>query len=126
MRWLAGSPLWPVIGEPSALAQSCSTSGVDPVTVTCSNPGGAVATNNTTNLVSPNAATNDRIQSFDADLNGNVTATTTINGAGLNLISTKVNGGITMTNDGAVTANQALNALQSQRLQWRAYQPIRR
>jgi len=102
-----------LISEPqSALAQSCSTSGVDPVAATCSNPGGTIVTNNTTNLVSPNAVTNDRIQSFNADLIGSVTNTTTVNGAGLSLITTKVNGGITMTNNGAVTTNQALNALQ--------------
>jgi len=118
VRWLAGVTLacgmaaW-LIGEPqSALAQSCSTLGIDPVTVTCSNPGGNIGTTNTTNVVSPNAATNDRIQSFNGDLIGSVTATTTVNGAGLNLVTTRANGGITMTNDGAVTTSQALNALQ--------------
>src|ERR1700674_2048888 len=58
VRWLAGVTLacgmaaW-LIGEPqSALAQSCSTLGIDPVTVTCSNPGGNIGTTNTTNVVS--------------------------------------------------------------------------
>jgi len=58
-----------IIGAPqSVLAQSCSTSGIDPVTVTCNDPGGIITTTNTTNTVSPNAATNDRIRSFSADL----------------------------------------------------------
>ena len=96
----------------SALAQSCSTLGIDPILVTCSNPGGTIATTNTTNSVSPNAATNDRTQTFNADLIGNVTTTTTVNGAGLNLVTTKANGGITMTNDGAVITNEMLTALQ--------------
>src|SRR5260370_26447609 len=102
-----------LIGAPqSVLAQSCSTSGVDPVTVTCSNPGGIITTTNTTNTASPNVATNDRIQSFNVDLIGNVTASTTVNGAGLNLVTTKGGGGITLTNAGSVSTNQVLNALQ--------------
>jgi autotransporter-associated beta strand protein len=103
-----------LIGAPQGvLAQSCSTSGVDPVTVTCSNPGGIITTTNTTNTVSPNVATNDRIQSFNADLIGSVTADTTVNGAGLNLVTTKGSGGINLANAGSVvSANQTLNALQ--------------
>ena len=100
----------------SALPQSCSTSGIDPVAVTCSNPGGIIATTDTTNSVSPNAATNDGTQSFNADLIGNVTATTTVNGTGLNLVTTKANGGITMINNGAVTTNQFINALNALQL----------
>jgi hypothetical protein len=52
----------------SVVAQSCSTSGIDLVTVTCSDPGGIITTTDTTNTASPNAATNGRIQSFNADL----------------------------------------------------------
>jgi uncharacterized protein with beta-barrel porin domain len=95
-----------------AMAQSCTTAGTDPVSVACTNPGGAITTTNTTNSTSPSAATNARIQNFGADLIGNVTATTTVNGAGLNLVTTKAAGAITFTNDGAVTTNQGLNALQ--------------
>jgi autotransporter-associated beta strand protein/probable HAF family extracellular repeat protein len=52
----------------SVLAQSCSTTGIGPVKVTCNDPGGIITTTNATNTVSPNAATNDRIRSFHADL----------------------------------------------------------
>jgi autotransporter-associated beta strand protein len=114
-RWrlIAAAAAAGIIGAPqSVLAQTCSTSGIDPVTVACSNPGGIITTTNTTNTVSPNAATNDRIQSFNADLIGNVTATTTVNGAGLNLVTSKTSGGISLINNGAVTTSQALNGLQ--------------
>ena len=77
---LSGVFIAVIAGHPhSALAQSCSTTGLNPVGLTCSNPGGTITTTNTTNVTSPNAATNDRIQSFPAvGLNGNVTATTTV------------------------------------------------
>ena len=42
-RWrlIAAAAAAGIIGAPqSVLAQTCSTSGIDPVTVACSNPGG--------------------------------------------------------------------------------------
>ena len=91
----------------SALAQSCSTSGTDPVTVTCNAPGATITTvGGTGNTTSPNPATNASTQQFNADLIGNVTATTTVLGFGLNLVTVKANGGIAMTNNGQVTRFQ--------------------
>ncbi|MBR1176712.1 autotransporter domain-containing protein [Bradyrhizobium sp. KB893862 SZCCT0404] len=97
-----------IAGHPGrALAQSCSTSGSSPVTVLCDAPGGTITTANTTNSTSPNAATNDRVQSFNADMIGTVTASTTVNGFGLQLAPTGSGRAITMTNSGVVTTNQA-------------------
>jgi len=97
-----------IAGHPgSALAQSCSTSGSSPVTVLCDAPGSTITTTNTTNSTSPNAATNDRVQSFNADTIGTVTANTTVNGFGLQLAPTGSGRTITMTNSGIVTTNQA-------------------
>ena len=91
----------------SALAQSCSTSGTDPVTITCNAPGATITTvGGTGNTTSPNPATNASTQQFNADLIGNVTATTTVLGFGLNLVTVKANGGIAMTNNGQVTRFQ--------------------
>lgn len=98
-----------IAGNPgSALAQSCSTSGSNPVTITCDAPGGTITTTGGTNSTSPNAATNARQQSFGADMIGIVTANTTIDGFGLRLLppgGQAVN--VTMTNNGVVTTNQA-------------------
>lgn len=103
------SPLALLFNPQSALA-ACSTSGVDPVTLSCA---ANTSTANTTNNTSPNAATSDRIQSFNADLIGQVDGGVTVDTFGLNLVTTKATGAIAFTNNGAVTTNQnAVNALQ--------------
>jgi hypothetical protein len=102
------SPLALLFNPQGALA-ACSTSGVDPVTVSCA---ANTSTTNSTNATSPNAATSDRIQQFNADLIGQVNSGVTVDTFGLNLVTTKANGGIAFTNSGAVTSNQNVNALQ--------------
>jgi uncharacterized protein with beta-barrel porin domain len=86
-------------GSSDALAQ-CATSGTDPVSLTCAVN---TTTTSTTNVTSPNGSTSDRIQQFNADLNGQVSAAVTVDGAGLNLVTTKVGGGITFINSGTVS-----------------------
>jgi uncharacterized protein with beta-barrel porin domain len=95
--------------NPQSALAACSTSGVDPVTVSCA---ANTSTANTTNTTSPNAATSDRIQRFNADLIGQINSGVTVDTFGLNLVTTKANGGIAFTNSGAVTSNQNVNALQ--------------
>src|SRR5450756_2057723 len=81
-------PLALLFNPQSALA-ACSTSGVDPVTVSCA---ANTSTANTTNTTSPNAATSDRIQQFNADLIGQINSGVTVDTFGLNLVTTKANG----------------------------------
>src|SRR3954463_16775294 len=83
--------------SPQRALAACATTGTDPVTVSCL---ANTTTVNNTNSVSPNAATSDRIQSFNADLVGQVGAGVTVNGYGLNLVTTKAAGGIAFTNNG--------------------------
>ena len=84
----------------SALA-ACSTSGVAPatVTVTCA---ANTTTTDTTNTTSPNAATSDRNQSFAADITGQVNTGVTVTGFGLELVTTKVGGAVSLTNSGTI------------------------
>jgi outer membrane autotransporter protein len=91
-----------------AFAQ-CATSGNDPVTLACA---ANTTTTATTNTTSPNAATSDRTQQFNADLIGQVGSGVTVSGVGLNLVTTKAGGGISFTNSGAVTTTAASNALE--------------
>jgi hypothetical protein len=67
-------PLALLFNPQSALA-ACSTSGTDPVTVSCA---ANTSTANTTNTTSPNAATSDRIQQFNADLIGQINSGVTV------------------------------------------------
>ena len=85
----------------AAALAACGTSGADPVTFTCA---ANTTTTNPSNTTSPNGATSDRIQSFNADLIGQVNSGVTVNTFGLNLVSTKPNGTISFTNNGTITA----------------------
>jgi len=99
-----------LLGGAAALMSSssafalCATTGVAPavVTVTCT---GAVVTDGTTNSVSPNANTVSSIQSFNANLVGNVQAGANVSGNGLDLLTTAVNGSISFTNNGTLTTS---------------------
>lgn len=82
---------------------------MDPVIVNCA---ANTSTANSINNTSPNAASSDRVQSFNADLTGQVNGGVTVDTFGLNLVTTKANGSIAFTNSGAVTSNQNVNALQ--------------
>jgi uncharacterized protein with beta-barrel porin domain len=97
-----------LLAAPSGAWAQCSTSGTDPVTVTCAVN---TATNNTTNTTSPNPATSDRVQQFGADLSGQVNTGVTVSNYGLNLVTTKSNGGINFTNNGAINSNDSVSAL---------------
>ncbi|WP_426615974.1 autotransporter outer membrane beta-barrel domain-containing protein [Bradyrhizobium sp. McL0616] len=96
-----------ILATAPALA-ACATSGTDPVSVTCA---ADTTTTNTTNN-STGIATVARIQSFNADLIGQVGSGVTIDGFGLDLVTTKASGGINFTNAGTVTTGQNVNALQ--------------
>src|ERR1700682_4147387 len=102
------SPL-ALLADPQGALAACSTSGVDPVTVSCA---ANTSTTNSANTTIPNAATSDSVQSFNADLIGQVNGGVTVDTFGLNLVTTKANGGIAFTNSGAVTSNQNVNTLQ--------------
>src|ERR1700688_1296064 len=93
---------------PDAVAQ-CATTGGAPVTFTCA---ANTATTATTNTISPNPTTSDRTQRFNADLIGQINGGVTVSGVGLDLVTTKVGGGITFTNSGAISTTAAPNALQ--------------
>ncbi|MFL5099214.1 MAG: hypothetical protein ACJ8E5_01295, partial [Xanthobacteraceae bacterium] len=69
---------------------SITTAGIDPVIITVA---ADTTTTNTTNTTSP-ATTDDRIQQFNADLQGQVNSGVTVDGFGLNLVTTKVGGSI--------------------------------
>lgn len=84
----------------SALA-ACDTTGVAPATVTVTCAVNTVTTN-TTNSTSP-TMTSDRIQSFNADLVGQVNAGVTVSGFGLELDTTKANGSVSFTNNGTIS-----------------------
>ena len=84
----------------SALA-ACATTGVAPATVTVTCAANTVTTN-TTNSTSP-ATTSDRIQSFNADLLGQVNSGVTVSGSGLELHTTKANGSVSLTNSGTIS-----------------------
>ncbi|MBR0725781.1 autotransporter domain-containing protein [Bradyrhizobium manausense] len=66
----------------------------------------------TTNTTSPNPATADRTQQFNADLIGQVGSGVTVSGVGLQLVTTKAGGGISFTNSGAVSTIAAPNAFE--------------
>jgi len=105
---LTGAMLAAAMASPqSARAQSCATSGTDPVTITCNAPGNTITLNNSTNSTSP-TTTNANSQVFNADLIGNITAGTTMDGFGLALTTTKANGGVAITNNGVLTTFTAL------------------
>src|SRR5215216_593225 len=87
---------------------SITTAGIDPFILTVA---AATTTTNTTNTTSP-ATTDDRIQQFNADLQGQVNSGVTVDGFGLNLVTTKVGGSINIfTNNGTVTTDEAVDAL---------------
>ncbi|SEE10305.1 outer membrane autotransporter barrel domain-containing protein [Rhizobiales bacterium GAS188] len=91
-----------------AASAACSTTGPDPVILNCA----TTTTSNTTNLNPNNAATSDALQEFAADIRGTVASAAVVDGFVLKLKTDKVNGGVTMTNNGAVTTNQLTTALQ--------------
>ena len=93
-----------VAAAPSSAWAACATSGTDPVTLTCAV---STFTAGTTNTTSPNAATTSRIQQFAADLIGQVNTGVTVSTTGLDLVTTKVNGGVNFTNSGAINANDS-------------------
>ena len=97
-----------ILASQDAFAQ-CATSGTDPVTLTCAANATTTATTNTT---SPNAATSDRTQQFNADMIGQINPGVTVSGVGLDLITTKIGGGITFTNAGTVSTTTAPSVLQ--------------
>ncbi len=92
------------VAAPSSAWAACATSGTDPVTLTCAV---STFTAGTTNTTSPNAATTSRTQQFAADLIGQVNTGVTISTSGLDLVTTKANGGINFTNSGAINANDS-------------------
>src|ERR1700758_1838192 len=85
---------------PSSAWAACSTSGTDPVTLTCATN---TTTTNTTNTTSPNPSTSDHLQQFGADLIGQVNTGVTVKGFGLELTTTKPGGAVTFTNNGALS-----------------------
>jgi uncharacterized protein with beta-barrel porin domain len=92
------------LGLPEAALAQCATSGTDPITLTCATNTTTTATTNTT---SPSAATSDRTQQFNADLIGQINSGVTVSGVGLQLLTTKAGGGISLTNSGAVSITTA-------------------
>jgi autotransporter-associated beta strand protein len=86
----------------NALAQ-CSTSGTNPVTLTCATN---TATTNTANLTSPNAATSDRTQDFNAGVVGQVNGGVAVSGFGLSLVTTLAGSTVSVVNNGSITTNQ--------------------
>ncbi|MDO9381245.1 MAG: autotransporter domain-containing protein [Hyphomicrobiaceae bacterium] len=97
---------------PSLALAACATTGVAPATVTVACAANTVTTN-TTNSTSP-AATSDRIQSFNANLIGQVNSGVTVSGFGLELISTAANGSVQFTNNGTVTLPSGAAVIQLQ------------
>jgi uncharacterized protein with beta-barrel porin domain len=96
----AAAPL--TLSVTPALA-ACSTSGVAPadITFTCA---ANTTTTNTTNSTSPNATTSDRIQSFAANITGQVNTGVTVSGFGLELDTTKAAGAVSLTNNGTISS----------------------
>ena len=74
------------------------------------------ATTNTTNTNGATAASSDRIQEFNngSNITGTIQAGVTVSDFGLNLLLSNAGGNntISVTNSGAVTTNQNVNALQ--------------
>src|SRR5882724_3077157 len=86
----------------NALAQ-CATTGTNPVTLICA---ANTTTSSTSNLASPNPATSDQTQDFNASIIGQVNAGVTVNGFGLNIVSTLPGSTVSMTNDGTISTAQ--------------------
>jgi uncharacterized protein with beta-barrel porin domain len=97
-----------LLANPQSAFAACSTSGVDPVTVTCA---ANTSTTSSTNSTSPNASTSDSIQRFNADLIGQVNGGVTIDTFGLTLVTMNGAGGVAFTNSGVVTNNQISSTL---------------
>ena len=90
---------------------ACAATGTNPVTLTCA---ASTTTTNTSNTVSPNPATSDRTQDFNASILGQVNGGVTVDGFGLSLITTLPGSTVSVTNNGAITTNQpgGISALQ--------------
>jgi len=86
----------------SALAQ-CATTGTNPVTLTCA---ANTTTTQTSNIASPNPATSDQTQDFNASIVGQVNSGVTVNGFGLNIVSTLPGSTVSMTNNGTISTAQ--------------------
>ncbi|MFT4117086.1 autotransporter domain-containing protein [Bradyrhizobium sp.] len=112
LRWFFGAlailATLTVLDTRDAHAQ-CATTGTDPVTLTCAV---STATTSTTNTTSPNGATSDRTQQFNANLIGQINSGVTIGGEGLDIVTTKPGGGITFINNGTVNVFSGSSALQ--------------
>jgi len=95
----------------NALA-ACTTTGLQtaPVTLTCA---ANTTTTNTPNTVSP-ATTSDRTQDLNSSIIAQVNGGVTVDGFGLNLITTLPGSTVSVTNDGLITTNQnnGIRALQ--------------
>jgi outer membrane autotransporter protein len=95
----------PVLMAPQQTLAACSTSGTNPVTILCAEN---TTTTDTTNSTSPNPATSDRRQLFDANLIGQVNAGVTVSGFGLLLVANAGGAGINFTNNGSVIGGATL------------------
>ena len=92
----------------NALA-ACTTTGFAPVTLTCA---ANTTTTNTTNTASP-ATTSDRAQSLFSSIIAQVNGGVTVDGFGLNLITTLPGSTVSVTNDGSITTNQNNNTVRA-------------
>ena len=90
------------IQSENALAQ-CATTGTNPITLTCATN---TTTTQTSNTVSPNPATSDQTQDLNASIIGQVNTGVTVNGFGLNIVTTLPGSTVTMTNDGTISTAQ--------------------
>ncbi len=88
---------------PGTAEAACSTTGTNPVTLSCA---ANTTTTNTTNTASPNPATSDQTQDLNASISGQVNSGVTVNGFGLSLLSTLPGSTISMTNNGTISTNQ--------------------
>jgi uncharacterized protein with beta-barrel porin domain len=89
--------------QSGAAQAACSTSGTNPVTLSCA---ANTTTTATTNTTSPNAATSDQTQDLNASIVGQVNSSVTVDGFGLSLVSTLPGATISMTNNGTISTNQ--------------------
>src|SRR5437879_4257082 len=71
--------------QPEHAQAQCATTGTNPVTLTCA---ANTTTTQTSNVASPNPATSDQTQDFNASIVGQVNTGVTVNGFGLNIVST--------------------------------------
>ena len=90
------------IQSETALAQ-CATTGTNPVTLTCA---ANTTTTQTSNTVSPNPATSDQTQDLNASIIGQVNTGVTVNGFGLNIVTTLPGSTVSMTNNGTISTAQ--------------------